>query len=156
MSAQHEWLNLVEVSGPFVAVPVLREVFPQGLEELQASRATRLRTAYEEWRDAVDVEDSDLERLHAAWINEVLRTALDADDQVLKSGEAIPESATAALPEHDTTIVPERVIVDPARGEDVLVPIHVFSPDTDLSASIQFGGLTCSPGDRMALHLRAL
>ncbi len=156
MSAQHEWLNLLEVSGPFVAVPVLREVFPQGLEELQASRATRLRSAYEEWRDAVDAEDSDLERLHAAWIDEVLRTALDADDQLLKSGEAIPASATAALPEHDTTIAPERVIVDPAHGEDVLVPIHVFSPDTDLSASMKFGGLTCSPGDRMALHLRAL
>ena len=39
MSAKHEWLNLLEVSGPFLAVPVLREVFPQGLEEMVSSRA---------------------------------------------------------------------------------------------------------------------
>ena len=53
MSAKHEWLNLLEVSGPFLAVPVLREVFPQGLEELHASHAKRLRSAYEEWRDEI-------------------------------------------------------------------------------------------------------
>ena len=45
MSAKHEWLNLLEVSGPFLAVPVLREVFPQGLEELETSPAKRLRSA---------------------------------------------------------------------------------------------------------------
>jgi hypothetical protein len=66
MSRNHEWLDLIEVSGPFLALPVLREVFPQGLEELDAIRARRLRSAYEEWRDAVDSEDSDLGRLHQA------------------------------------------------------------------------------------------
>ena len=69
MSAKHEWLNLLEVSGPFLAVPVLREVFPQGLEELDSSRAKRLRSAYEEWRDAVDGDDADRDKLHAAWID---------------------------------------------------------------------------------------
>ena len=34
---------------------------------------------------------------------------------------------------------------------------RVFNPpDTDLDASKRFGGLMCSPADRMALHLRAL
>ena len=90
MSAKHEWLNLLEVSGPFLAVPVLREVFPQGLEELDASRAKRLRSAYEEWRDAVDGDDADRVTLHAAWVDEVLRTALEADDQLLKAGKDVP------------------------------------------------------------------
>ncbi len=36
MSMHHEWLALVEISGPFLAVPVLKEAFPQGLEELDA------------------------------------------------------------------------------------------------------------------------
>jgi len=152
----HEWLNLLEVSGPFLAIPVLREAFPQGLEELQGARATRLRSAYEEWRDAVDAVDPDLERLHAAWIEEVLRTALDADDQLLKVGNAIPASATAELPEYDTTIAPELVFLDPTHGGAVLAPIHVFPPDTDLAASMKFGGLSCTPGDRMSMHLRAL
>lgn len=155
MSAKHEWLNLLEVSGPFLAVPVLREVFPQGLEELDSSRAKRLRSAYEEWRDAVDGDDADRDKLHAAWIDEVLRTALEADDQLLKAGKDVPASIVE-LPEHDTAIAPELVFVDPTHGAAVLAPVHVFPPDTDLSASMKFGGLSCSPGDRMALHLRAL
>lgn len=155
MSAKHEWLNLLEVSGPFLAVSVLREAFPQGLEELDSARAIRLRSAYEEWRDAVDGDDADLEKLHAAWIDEVLRTALEAEDQMLKSGKDVPASSVA-LPEHDTTITPELVFVDPTHGGTVLAPVHVFPPDTDLSASMKFGGLSCSAGDRMAMHLRGL
>lgn len=155
MSAKHEWLNLIEVSGPFLAVPVLREAFPQGLDELETSHARRLRLAYEEWRDAVDADDTDLERLHAAWIKEVLHSGLGADDQVLKDGQAVPASRIE-LPEHDTTIVSELVFVDPTHDGAVLSPIHVFPPDTDLSASAKFGGLSCSPRDRMAMHLRAL
>ncbi|WP_242333115.1 BREX-1 system adenine-specific DNA-methyltransferase PglX [Anaeromyxobacter sp. SG66] len=155
MSAKHEWLNLLEVLGPFLAVPVLSEVFPQGLEELDTSRAKRLRGAYEEWRDAVDADDPDLDKLHEAWIDEVLRTALDADDQLLKAGKDVPASVVQ-LPEHDTIITPELVFVDPTHGGAPIAPIHVFPPDTDLSASMKFGGLSCSPGDRMALYLRSL
>jgi len=155
VSSKHEWLNLLEVSGPFLAVPVLREVFPQGLEELDSSRARRLRSAYEEWRDAVDGDDDDRDKLHAAWIDEVLRTALEADDQLLKAGNDMPASVVE-LPEHDTTIAPEFVFVDPTHAGAVLAPVHVFPPETDLSASMKFGGLSCSAGARMALHLRAL
>ncbi|WP_019561457.1 hypothetical protein [Caldimonas manganoxidans] len=32
MSMHHDWLSLIEISGPFLAVPVLKEAFPQGLE----------------------------------------------------------------------------------------------------------------------------
>jgi len=155
VSVKHEWLNLLEVSGPFLAVPVLREVFPQGLEELDTQRAKRLRSAYEEWRDAVDGDDADRDKLHAAWIDEVLRTALEADDQLLKTGKDVPASVVA-LPEHDTAITPDLVFIDPTHGGAVLAPVHVFSPDTDLSASMKFGGLSCSPADRMAMHLRAM
>ncbi len=156
MSRNHEWLELIEVSGPFLALPVLREAFPQGLEELDALRARRLRSAYEEWRDAVDSEDSDLGRLHEAWVEEVLRTALEADDELLRRGDRVPSAARADLPEHDTAIVPDWALVDPARSDALLVPVHVFSPDTDLVASMRFGGLSCSPADRMAMHLRAV
>ena len=86
MSNDHEWLNLIEVSGPFLAVPVLRDVFPQGLEALPSGRPQRLRRTYEEWRDAVDMEDLYLPALHAAWIDDVLVTALEMDETVLRQG----------------------------------------------------------------------
>jgi hypothetical protein len=156
LSAKHEWLNLLEVSGPFLAVPVLREAFPQGLEELDSSRAKRLRSAYEEWRNAVDDEDADVDRLHGAWVDEVLRTGLDVDDSVLRRGDRAPTAATTELPEHGTTIAPDLVLVDPTHGDALLTVLHVFPPDTDLSTSMKFDGLSCSPADRMAIHLRAL
>ena len=53
----HDWLSLVEISGPFLAVPVLKEAFPQGLEELDGGKRKRLRQAYDEWRDALETDD---------------------------------------------------------------------------------------------------
>lgn len=100
MSNDHDWLNLIEVSGPFLAAPVLRDVFPQGLEALPSGRATRLRRTYEEWRDAVDADDLDLPALHAAWIDEVLFTALEMDVAVLRQGASRPERLTVSMPEH--------------------------------------------------------
>lgn len=155
MSLNHEWLDLIELSGPFLALPVLRDVFPQGLEELESVRARRLRSAYEEWRDAVDSEDSDLGRLHPAWIDEVLRTGLDADDDLVRRGDRMPAAARVDLPEHDTSIIPDVALVDPTRSDSLLLPVLSFSPDTDLVASMRFGGLACSPADLMATYLRA-
>ncbi len=156
MSAKQEWLNLVEVSGPFLSVPVLREVFPQGLDELDTTRAQRLRGAYEEWREAVDGDDAALEAIHRAWIDEVLHTALDVDDSMLKRADGFSSFAVSEHPEHDHRIVSDLVVVDPTHDDAIICPIHVLPPDTDLDASMRFGGLMCSPADRMALHLRAL
>ena len=30
-SVHDEWLSLIEISGPFLAIPVLKEVFPSAL-----------------------------------------------------------------------------------------------------------------------------
>jgi hypothetical protein len=46
-----DWLSLVEVSGPFVSLPVLVRIFPQGLEPRDPAQARALRAAYEEWQD---------------------------------------------------------------------------------------------------------
>ena len=54
IARQHaEWLSLIEVSGPFLSMPVLLSVFPQGLEkdEQEAELRRTLRMAYDEWAD---------------------------------------------------------------------------------------------------------
>ncbi|NKC31596.1 Eco57I restriction-modification methylase domain-containing protein [Falsiroseomonas selenitidurans] len=155
MTAQHEWLNLIEVSGPFLAVPVLRDVFPQGLEALPSGRPQRLRRTYEEWRDAVDMDDLDLPALHAAWIDDVLLTALEADETVLRKGAALPERLAVSMPEHGVTVAPDLAIVNPTNADEPLLFIHVYDPDTDLDATRRFDGLAITPADRMVALLRA-
>ena len=155
MSNDHEWLKLIEVSGPFLEVPVLREVFPQGLDALASGRPQRLRRTYEEWRDAVDVDDVDLSALHAAWIDEVLLTALEMDGAVLRRGRAIPDRLTLAMPEHGVSIRPDMAVVNPTNDDAPLLLIHIYEPDTDLDATRRFEGLAITPADRMVSLLRA-
>ncbi|ETR77866.1 hypothetical protein X566_09530 [Afipia sp. P52-10] len=155
MSNDHEWLNLIEVSGPFLAVPVLRDVFPQGLEALPSGRPQRLRRTYEEWRDAVDMDDLDLAALHAAWIDEVLVGALEMDAEVLRRNSAMPDRFEVLMPEHGVTVAPDLAVVNPTQGDEPLLLIHVYEPDTDLDATRRFDGLATTPADRMVSLLRA-
>lgn len=155
MSNDHEWLNLIEVSGPFLAVPVLRDVFPQGLEALTSGRPQRLRRTYEEWRDAVDMDDLDLPALHAAWVDEVLVNALEMDGGVLRRNATLPERLTVSMPEHGVTITPDLAVVNPTQGDEPLLLIHVYEPDADLDATRRFDGLAITPADRMVSLLRA-
>ncbi len=154
MSTNYDWLNLIEVSGPFLAVPVLREVLPQGLEALTSGRHQRLRAAYDEWRDAVDADDPDLLAIHSAWIDEVLQNALEVDDQILRRGTSLPERLKALLPEHGVTIVPDLAIVNPTQADAPLLLIQIYDPDADLGATRNYDGLATTPGDRMVSLLR--
>lgn len=156
MSTNHDWLNLIEVSGPFLAVPVLREVLPQGLEALTSGRPQRLRAAYDEWRDAVDADDADLPAIHWAWIDEVLQSALEVDDQVLRRAATLPERLKASPPEHGVTIVPDLAIVNPTQGDAPLLLVQLYDPDTDLDATRNYDGLATTPGARMVALLRAV
>lgn len=154
MSNDHDWLNLIEISGPFLAVPLLREVFPQGLEAVTSGRPQRLRRTYEEWRDAVDMDDLDLPALHAAWIDEVLVTALEMDGGLLRRNATLPERLTISMPEHGVTVAPDLAVVNPTNGDEPLLLIHVYEPDTDLDATRRFDGLAITPADRMVVLLR--
>lgn len=156
MSINHDWLNLIEVSGPFLAVPVLREVLPQGLEALTSGRPQRLRATYDEWRDAVDGDDADLPAIHSAWIDEVLQSALEVDDQILRRVATLPERLKVSLPEHGVTIWPDLAIVNPTQGDAPLLLIHLYNPDADLDATRNYDGLATTPGDRMVSLLRAV
>lgn len=154
MSAVHEWLNLIEVTGPFLADPVLRQTLPDGLDVLPKGVAPRLRSAYDEWREAVEDRDPQLDRLHAAWINEVLTQALEYDDSTLLREENLPATVLVDLPEHGTTLRPDMVLVEPARRDTPLMLLMVTEPDADLDASIRQGGYVASPKERMVTLLR--
>jgi hypothetical protein len=53
----HDWLALIEISGPFPRRSRTQGSLSQGLEELDGTKRKRLRQAYEEWREALETDD---------------------------------------------------------------------------------------------------
>lgn len=149
----NEWLSLIEISGPFLAIPVLKEAFPQGLEELDGIKRKRLRQAYEEWREASEMDDPQFPDLHRAWIEEVLARGLELDEDgkgdVLKSGDKLPENLRVALPEHGITLAPDMAVIDEQQSNKALLLIHIYPAETDLEATSKMDGWAASPAERM-------
>lgn len=152
-SVHDEWLSLIEISGPFLAIPVLKEVFPQGLEELDGSKRKRLRQAYEEWREVLETDDPQFLELHAAWIDEVLSRGLELDEDgkgnVLKRGDRVPASLHVTSPEHGVTLAPDFAVVDSGQGDKPLMLIQTYAADVDLEATMKHDGWAASPAERM-------
>ena len=157
MSMHHEWLSLIEISGPFLAVPVLNEAFPQGLEELDAAKRKRLRQAYDEWREAQETDDPRLEDLHAAWIDEVLSRGLELDEDgrgdVLKRKDWCVNHLTVEFPQHGVSLSPDFTVV--GNGDAPLMLVQAYAPDVDLDATRKIDGWASTPAERMVTLCRA-
>lgn len=153
VSEQVEWLSLVDVSGPLLATSVLEDVFPQGLEKVETPRRQRLRAAYDEWRDAVDEDDLELDELHTIWTRMVLQEALEYEDEVLATRDSLNGELMYRAPEHGVEIGPDFAV----RGDDgkprLLVAIH--PPETDLEKPLRGDHWPASPAERMTLLCRA-
>lgn len=154
-----DWLSLIEISGPFLAEPVLNEVFPQGLEELDPGKRKRLRQTYEEWCDAVESGDELIDALHTAWIDEVLAHTLELDEDgkgdVLKRAEWCAAHLATALVEHGGGIAPDYAVVDEQQGNMPLMLVHRYAPNVDLNDAQKFDGWTATPAERMVALCRA-
>ena len=157
MSMHHEWLSLIEISGPFLAVPVLKEVFPQGLEELDAAKRKRLRQAYDEWREAVESDDPRFSDLHAAWIAEVLSRGLELDEDgrgdVLKGKDWCAAHSNVNLPEHGVSLSPDFAVV--GNDDKPLMLVQAYGADVDLDATSRLDGWASTPAERMVTLCRA-
>ncbi len=159
-SVHDDWLSLIEISGPFLAVPVLKEAFPQGLEELDGTKRKRLRQAYEEWREALEQEDAQFAELHAAWIDEVLSRGLELDEDgkgdVLKRGDWCAANLQANLPEHGVMLSPALAVIDEQRANKPLLLIQTYAQDVDLDSTLRQDGWAATPADRMVQLCRSL
>lgn len=154
----HEWLSLIEISGPFLAVPVLKEVFPQGLEELDAAKRKRLRQAYDEWHEAQETDDPRFADLHTAWIEEVLSRGLELDEDgrgdVLKGKDWCATHSNVSLPEHGVSLSPDFAVV--GTDDKLLMLVHAHGPDVDLDATSKLDGWASTPAERMVTLCRAM
>ena len=150
-TARHhaEWLSLVEVSGPFLSMPVLLKAFPQGLDAHDSNRFRLLRMGYEEWQESAGNGATD-PAVHNAWIRFVLEEMLELSDDVLADGQAIPQSLTALVAEHRETLRPDIIVRDPTNGNDQpRVLIKSYPVDQALDKPVKGRAWAASPDTRM-------
>ncbi|HCF3807580.1 Eco57I restriction-modification methylase domain-containing protein [Pseudomonas aeruginosa] len=151
-----EWLSLIEVSGPFLATPVLKRIFSTGLPAVEPRIRQYLRQAYDEWCEARDNDDPRFTELHRAWIHEVLARGLEYDEsdsgELLLRGERIPSEQRVTLPEHAVTLEPDYALV--SGGKSRLL-VQIYSAGTDLQAALKLDGWSASPAERMERLCRA-
>jgi hypothetical protein len=133
MISQHtEWLNLVEVSGPFLAVPVLDKIFPQGLDAIDTAKRKYAREVYEYRCDAIDENHPQAIELNRGWIRIVLKEILDFDDSVLipiKNSEL--SEFVYKSPDGNGAFVPDLVLKSDNTEKPFLL-VSFQPPDTDL------------------------
>jgi len=154
MSTTHhhtKWLSLVEISGPFLSMPVLLRVFPQGLDGIDPKKRQRLRLAFGEWENS----RTDL-AFHNAWIRFVLDEILDLPEQVLTDE---PTDLSVHFPEYDEYLQPHFVIVNPAGGVyeagQPRLLVSYYPPAQHLERALPKSQWKASPATRMMELLRA-
>jgi hypothetical protein len=150
---QVEWLNLVDISGPFLVATVLGEVFPQGLDEVETSRRQHLRAAYEEWQEELEVRDESFTAIHDEWLRLVLQDALEFEDSVLMPREKLDSGIAYESPEHGVEVTPD-FGVQSGDGKPHLL-INIYPPDVDLTKAVSRDRWAASPAERMTLLCRA-
>ena len=144
-----EWLSLVEVSGPFLSMPVLLEAFRDGLEAHDPDHHRLLRLARAEWEAKAGHAPT-----HNAWIRFVLRKTLDYVPEAMIEGQAIPQTLQAEVAEHHELLRPDLVLKDPASSKPRLL-IQTYPPAQDLTKPVAGLPWKASPDTRMTELLHA-
>ena len=96
---RHSWLELLQISGPFLTLPVVHRVFPNGLAEVRAPERAKIRGLVAQMMD-----DRGASR-HKV-VEALLREVFDWQ-QHLVIGDAVPETLTEIVAEHSIPIRPD-------------------------------------------------
>ena len=149
--AQHrDWLNLVSPEGPFLSIPVLNQVFPNGIDrpEQRSADIANLMDAHKLWRKKA-VEQ------HEAWIRAVLTIGAKWPVDQLLFKDEVSSEFEFVFPEHDTTLKPWAVLFDSSNksGRAPVMLVSTVPIGQDLRA-VPLDGWAASPIDRLARLLR--
>ena len=96
---RHTWLELLQVSGPFLTLPVVHRVFPNGLPEVPVQQRATVRALVAQMMD-----DRGASR-HAV-ITSVLRDVFNWQ-QHLVIDDAVPQTLTEIVADHGVTLRPD-------------------------------------------------
>lgn len=154
----NEWLEFLEPSGPFLTLPVLVRVFPQGLPKVDGKKLARLRPAYEEWANAQEAKAVDASAIHTTWVQLVLGELLEFDELTLRAGDGLPSNLTVSLAEHRETLQPSMAVVEPADRARAGTPrllVSVWPSDQDLESAVPATRWAATPLERMTQLCRS-
>jgi len=118
MSAASEYaelLKLIEVSGPFISLPVFREVFPQGLIKDAPDQTRELREVYTEWRAARALNPHAVSPAQREWLRAVLLTLLEWPADLLVEDNAIPQNLSYFVAQHHETLRPDLALIEDGK-----------------------------------------
>lgn len=108
---RHAWLELVQISGPFLTVPIADQTWPSGLPAVDRDTRAQLRAAVAEAFATGGTTRAELVRL-------VLADVLDWHE-ALQEGSQLPASLTEIVAEHTATVRPEFAFyAEPEDRED--------------------------------------
>jgi type I restriction-modification system DNA methylase subunit len=143
-------MTLVNPEGPFLSIPVLNQVFPNGVDrpEQRSVEIANLMGEHKLWRKK-KVEH------HEAWIRTVLTVGAKwPADQVLFKDE-IPSKFEVVFPEHGANLKPWAVLFDSDNKADrnPVMLVTTVPIGQDLRA-VPVDGWAASPIDRLARLLR--
>ena len=96
---RHGWLELLQTSGPFLTLPVVHRVFPDGLPPVPVARRAEVRAAVAEMLDTRGAT-------RHALIETVLRDVLDWQ-QHLRIDTQMPDNLAELVPEHGLSLRPD-------------------------------------------------
>lgn len=143
-----EWLSLLEVSGPFLSMPVLLKVFPQGLDAHDPEISRSLRFAYEEWDDNQTGKHAN-PATHRQFIRFVLTDVLKVPEETIREGQTIAQTLKTYIPEHSETLRPDLAIYDPGAEPKPRLLIQVYPHGTDLEGPLPSKHWKATPATRM-------
>lgn len=116
---RHGWLELLQISGPFVTVPVANTVWPTGLPAVSTAARAQVRAAVTGLLDNGGLTQPDVVRT-------VLTKVLGWGETLL-TGPSIPAALTEVVGEHGATVIPDLAFHAPPDDE----PAAEDAPDNE-------------------------
>lgn len=148
-----DWLSLIEVSGPFVSLPVVQRAFPHGLPDLEPGLISEVRAAYADWQE----NGSTTAATHAAWVQYVLQRILGFPPDLITSGQTLPPGLEAKVETFHETLRPDFAILPPADRDPrrPALLVRVYPPQQRLESPLMGVVWKASPAARMMELLHA-
>lgn len=153
-----DWLSQVETDGPFLALPVLKDMWPNGVERLGDSdeRLVRFKEEHAAWERAFDRPDRDDADRYAAevreWVSAVLLELAEWGDHFVDRAD-LPADLSITSPGEHITVTPDGALRGRSGEAEFACLVRYAQPTESLHAP-GFDGWSASEIDRMAGLLR--